>query len=87
MTYGIKETDAGLHCANCLSVVGENGQISSNYCPDCGNPLTISAINDTTSSRVEEEKELLRTLNRISEGEGTDSFKEIIKIYIKERNE
>ena len=87
MRYGITETEQGVHCANCLKQVGTNGNIEYNYCPECGAPLTLSAINETNATKVEEEKELLRTLNRIAEGEKTDSFKEIIKVYIKERTE
>ena len=44
MRYGIVEEGLDVICVGCNKVLSEDGKIPTNYCSECGNPLTLEAI-------------------------------------------
>lgn len=84
MRYGIIEEGQDVLCANCNDIISEDGTISSNYCPNCGCPLTMEAIRETEQRNMEIEKNVLHTLKSVSKEENTDSFIQILKAYTDE---
>lgn len=85
MRYGIVEEGLDVICVGCNKVLSEDGKIPTNYCSECGNPLTLEAIKNTQKKQRENEKDIFYTLKEISENEKTDSFKKIVKKYFEEK--
>ena len=85
MRYGIVEEDLNVICVGCEKVLSEDGSIPYNFCPECGNPLTLNAIKLTEKKQREIQKQVFVDLKEISDNEKLDSFKKVVKKYFEEK--
>ena len=81
MRYGIVEDGLDVICVGCNKTISEDGSIPFNFCPDCGNPLTLDGIKSAQKKERNIEKDVFYRLKEISENEKTDSFKKVVKKY------
>jgi len=79
MKYGIEDEGLIIKCANCGKTVSEDGDLYTNYCDECGAPLSMSAIGDFEGFKENVRKSLILTLKSYADKNKTDSFIEILK--------
>lgn len=84
MKFGIDEVKGKDYCNNCKKVVASAGETIPDYCDRCGAPLTIQGINEFKKNQFETTKEVISKLNEIAEENQTDSFVEILKVYLED---
>lgn len=85
MKYGFKENKDLLICANCNSVVGKNEKLLCNFCPKCGNPISIDAINLRGNEYTEQRIKLIYEIKQ--DVENGNDINKILEDYIKSINE
>ena len=85
MRYGIVEEGLNVICVGCDEVLSTNGQIPSNYCAKCGNPLTLTAIQNEEKKVEKLENNVLKDLMEISKNKKSNSFKDILETYFQDR--
>ncbi|HAJ77941.1 MAG TPA: hypothetical protein DCO89_02610 [Clostridiales bacterium] len=84
MKYGIENEGLNVECANCGNVVSKDGVLYTNYCDECGAPLSMSAIGEFEEVKENTRKSLILTLKGYADKNKTDSFIEILKQYSKD---
>lgn len=84
MKFGIDEVNGKDYCNNCKKVVASAGELLPDYCSRCGSPLTMQGINEYNKNLFEIKRDLISKLNEIAEENNTDSFNEILKIYLED---
>ena len=84
MKYGIESEGLKLKCANCKKTVSSDGELKTNYCDNCGAPLSVLAIADFEDYKESVRKDMLLALKSIAVQNHTDSFSQILKKYTEE---
>ena len=84
MKYGIESEGLNIKCANCENVVSKDGDLHTNFCEECGAPLSVSAIGEFEELKENVRKGLILTLKGYADKNKTDSFIEILKQYSKD---
>ena len=84
MKYGIENEGLNVICTNCGNVVSQDGVLSTNFCEECGAPLSMSAIGEFEELKENVRKSLILTLKDYADKNKTDSFVEILKQYSKD---
>ena len=84
MKYGIESEGLNIKCANCGTVVAEDGVLSANYCHECGAPLSVQAIANFEDLKQNISKSVLINLKEYANMNHTDSLNEVLKQYTKD---
>ena len=84
MKYGIKNEGLIIKCANCKKQIASDGELKTNYCDNCGAPLSVLAIADFEDYKEVVRKDMLLALKDIAVKNHTDSFLQILKKYSEE---
>lgn len=82
MRLGIEEVNGKIYCANCKKVVALNGNAPDKFCSNCSAPLTKTAVEQYKENVYVIKREVIRTLNKISTENKTDSLEKVLDEYI-----
>ena len=44
MGYGVKMEGDKVYCVVCNKLISETGSYKENFCPECGNPLSLTGL-------------------------------------------
>lgn len=84
MKYGIDSEELNVKCANCGYVVSKDGVLNTNFCSNCGAPLSVYAIGDFEEMKQNICKGVLVNLKECANQNHTDSLVEVLKLYTKD---
>ncbi len=84
MNYGIIEEENIVMCANCQKPLSNNGEIPYEFCPDCGSPLTVEAINAKEIDDYNLQRRAALNISEIAKENKTDSVTIAVKKYLEE---
>ena len=63
MTFGIKENNDGIFCANCNNRITSDTFFTQKYCSNCGAPLKKASADDYTNLIKREQLKVLQTIS------------------------
>ncbi len=61
MGYGVKIEGNKISCVMCDKVISETGSYKENFCPDCGNPLSLVGV-EMQDDMIKKQREFMYNL-------------------------